>query len=80
LTRAGDDNITVNAISPGPVETELSRGAPVSEQIKNLIAAQAIHRREIPDDLVGAAVFLASEDARFITGQVINVDGGLNFN
>jgi NAD(P)-dependent dehydrogenase (short-subunit alcohol dehydrogenase family) len=44
-----------------------------------LIAAQAIHRREIPEDLVGVAVFLASEDARFITGQVINVDGGLNF-
>jgi 3-oxoacyl-[acyl-carrier protein] reductase len=85
LTRAlaselGDDHITVNAISPGPVETELSKGAPVSEQMKTLIAAQVIHRREVPDDLVGVAVFLASEDARFITGQVINVDGGLNFN
>ena len=79
-TELGDDHITVNAISPGPVETELSRGAPVSEQLQGLIAAQVIHRREVPDDLVGVAVFLASEDARFITGQVINVDGGLNFN
>jgi 3-oxoacyl-[acyl-carrier protein] reductase len=79
-TELGEDNITVNAISPGPVETEISRGAPVSEQIKALIAAQAIHRREVPEDLVGIAVFLASEDAGFITGQVINVDGGLNFN
>jgi 3-oxoacyl-[acyl-carrier protein] reductase len=79
-TELADDNITVNAISPSAVETELSSGAPVSEQIKTLIAAQAIHRRELPEDLVGVAVFLASEDARFITGQVINVDGGLNFN
>ncbi len=79
-TELGEDNITVNAISPGPVETELSSGAPVSEQIRTLIAAQAIRRREVPEDLVGVAVFLASEDARFITGQVINVDGGLNFN
>jgi len=79
-TELGDDHITVNAISPGPVETEVSAGAPVAEQIKALVAAQVIHRRETPDDLVGVAVFLASEDARFITGQVINVDGGLNFN
>ena len=79
-TELGEDNITVNAISPGPVETELSSGAPVSEQIRTLIAAQAIRRREVREDLVGVAVFLASEDARFITGQVINVDGGLNFN
>jgi 3-oxoacyl-[acyl-carrier protein] reductase len=79
-TELGDDHITVNAISPGPVETEVSAGAPVSEEIKALIAAQVIHRRETPADLVGVAVFLASDDARFITGQVINVDGGLNFN
>jgi 3-oxoacyl-[acyl-carrier protein] reductase len=79
-TELGDDGITVNAISPGPVETELAGGAPVPEQIRTLIAAQAIHRREVPEDLVGVAVFLASEDGRFITGQVINVDGGLNYN
>jgi 3-oxoacyl-[acyl-carrier protein] reductase len=79
-TELGADGITVNAISPGPVETEMAGDAPVPEQIKTLIAAQVIHRREVPEDLVGVAVFLASEDGRFITGQVINVDGGLNFN
>lgn len=85
LTRAlanelGEDNITVNTITPGPTETEVPRETVSPEQAKAMIEAQAIHRRETPEDLVGVAVFLASEDSEFITGQVINVDGGLNFN
>jgi len=85
LTRAlanelGGDNITVNTITPGPTETEVPRETVSPEQAKAMIEAQAIPRRETPEDLVGVAVFLASEDSRFITGQVINVDGGLNFN
>lgn len=85
LTRAlanelGGDNINVNTITPGPTETEVPRETVTPEQAKAMIEAQAIHRRETPEDLVGVAVFLASEDSRFITGQVINVDGGLNFN
>lgn len=84
LTRAlakelGGDNITINAITPGPTETEVPRETVSPEQAKAMIEAQAIHRRETAEDLVGVAVFLASEDSRFITGQVINVDGGLNF-
>jgi 3-oxoacyl-[acyl-carrier protein] reductase len=79
-TELGEDNITVNAISPGPAGTGSSLGTPLPEQIRALIAAQALHRREVPEDLAGVAVFLASEDGGFITGQVINVDGGLNFN
>jgi 3-oxoacyl-[acyl-carrier protein] reductase len=85
LTRAlakelGEDNITINAITPGPTQTEVPRETVSPEQAEAMIAAQAIHRRETPEDLVGVAVFLASEDSSFITGQVINVDGGLNFN
>jgi 3-oxoacyl-[acyl-carrier protein] reductase len=85
LTRAlanelGGDNITVNAITPGPTATEIPRETVTPEQVKAMTEAQAIHRQETPEDLVGVAVFLASEDSRFITGQTINVDGGLNFN
>ena len=84
MTRAlanelGSDNITVNAIMPGATETEVPRETVNPEQAEALIASQAIHRRERPDDLVGAAAFLASDDAGFITGQSINIDGGHNF-
>lgn len=84
LTRAlanelGSDNITVNTILPGATETEIPRETVSPEEAKALVAAQAIHRRETPEDVVGTAVFLASQDSSFITGQSINVDGGLNF-
>jgi 3-oxoacyl-[acyl-carrier protein] reductase len=84
LTRAlanelGADNVTINALMPGATETEVPRETVSSEQAKALIASQAIHRREKPEDLVGAAAFLASDDAGFITGQTINIDGGRSF-
>jgi 3-oxoacyl-[acyl-carrier protein] reductase len=84
LTRAlanelGGDDITVNTIIPGFTETEIPRETVSPERAKAMVQAQAIQRRETPEDLAGVAVFLASEDSRFITGQVVNVDGGLNF-
>jgi 3-oxoacyl-[acyl-carrier protein] reductase len=84
LTRAlanelGSYNITVNAIMPGSIETEVPRETTSPEQAKALIASQAIHRRGAPADLVGTALFLASDDSGFITGQTIVVDGGHNF-
>jgi 3-oxoacyl-[acyl-carrier protein] reductase len=84
LTRAlarelGTYNITVNAIMPGSTETEITRETVNSDQAKALIEAQSLHRRGTPQDLIGAAVFLASDESAFITGQTIAVDGGLNF-
>jgi 3-oxoacyl-[acyl-carrier protein] reductase len=84
LTRAlaremGEAGVTVNAILPGSTETEVTRDTVSPTQARDIVAKQSIGRRIRPDDLVGAAVFLASGEARFITGQSVVVDGGLNF-
>ena len=73
--------ITVNAIAPGTIETELSAGAMSPEQF----AAFRERRRQtiplgrlgLPTDLVGAAIFLCSDEAAYVTGHTLVVDGGL---
>ena len=72
----GADGITVNAILPGAVFTEVERKTITPAQKERIIAQQCIARAETPDDLIGAALFLASEASTFVTGQLINVDGG----
>jgi len=73
----GPSGINVNAIGPGYTATEASLGQSGSkETFGRVIAAQSLKRREEPEDVVGAAVFLASKDADFISGQFIIVDGG----
>ncbi len=80
MTRAmareiGGENITVNAVMPGLTETEGSAGT--DEAIWSVVTrGQCIPRREQPQDVVGAVLFLASDAAAFITGQTILVDGG----
>ncbi|WP_027800674.1 SDR family NAD(P)-dependent oxidoreductase [Paraburkholderia dilworthii] len=81
LTRAlaaelGAHGITVNAISPGLTRHAGSAANLPGEAFDAVRARQFIPRTEVPDDLTGALAFLASDDARFITGQVLNVDGG----
>ena len=83
LTRAlarelGEYGINVNAISPGLTMTEASIDMPGKPPgFEQMAASQtSMGRNEKSEDLVGAAVFLASEDSDFITGQLINVDGG----
>ncbi len=75
-TELGAVGITVNAITPGATVTEVPRATVTAQQVEGIIAAQAIKRREVPEDLVGAVAFLASPDSDFITGQTLNVDGG----
>ncbi|HEY94002.1 MAG TPA: SDR family oxidoreductase [Dehalococcoidia bacterium] len=79
LARAlGKSGINVNAIAPGYTATEASLSQFDTEKTsKSSISMQSIPRHEEPTDLVGTAVFLASSDSDFITGQVIYVDGGL---
>jgi 3-oxoacyl-[acyl-carrier protein] reductase len=74
-TELGDYGILVNAISPGLTQTERTVNVP-DEIWAMQVAMQSLKRRESPEDLVGAAVFLASDDASFITGQTLSVCGG----
>jgi 3-oxoacyl-[acyl-carrier protein] reductase len=73
----GPDNITVNAILPGATFTEIERKTVTPEQKERIIAMQCVPRAETPEDLVGAVMFLASEASAFVTGQSINLDGGV---
>src|SRR5262245_25389202 len=73
----GPDNITVNAILPGATFTEIERKTVTPAQKERIIAMQCVPRAEVPEDLVGAVLFLASEASAFVTGQSINLDGGV---
>ncbi|HEX3858361.1 MAG TPA: 3-oxoacyl-ACP reductase family protein [Pseudolabrys sp.] len=73
----GPDNITVNAILPGATFTEIERKTVTPAQKERIIAMQCVPRAETPDDLVGAVLFLASDASAFVTGQSINLDGGV---
>ena len=73
----GADGITVNAILPGATFTEIERKTVTPAQKERIIAMQCIPRAEVPEDLVGAVMFLASEASAFVTGQSINLDGGV---
>lgn len=73
----GPSGINVNAIAPGYTATDASLTQVDSEQTFRLsVSEQCFARREKPEDLVGTAVFLASEASDFITGNIIYVDGG----
>ena len=75
---AGRHGITVNAISPGLVQSETVQEHDFKEMSEVLANSSAIPRLEYPDDLAGAAAWLASDDAAFVTGQNISVSGGLS--
>jgi NAD(P)-dependent dehydrogenase (short-subunit alcohol dehydrogenase family) len=74
----GDDGIRVNSVSPGFTLSEAIRNNPryTPEITEKLASARAIKRDQLPEDLVGAVVFLASPASDFISGQNLIVDGG----
>ncbi|MGB2757840.1 MAG: SDR family oxidoreductase [Acidimicrobiia bacterium] len=72
----GSANIRVNAIAPGPIDTEATRGVVPKEMVDQIVAGLALKRRGTPEDLVGMCLFLLSQDASWVTGQIFNVDGG----
>jgi NAD(P)-dependent dehydrogenase (short-subunit alcohol dehydrogenase family) len=74
----GGRNIRVNAIAPGPTDTQATRtqaGGAAKEMVKNF----ALKRMGQPEDMVGACLFLLSDESSWVTGQIIAVDGGQTF-
>ena len=81
LTRAlarevGEFGITVNAVTPGMTLSETQVASSSDNYLAVAAAGRALARAQVPDDLVGTVMFLASSASDFITGQTINVDGG----
>lgn len=69
-------NITVNAVAPGYIETQMVQA--LSEKVQEAILGQIpMGRFGTPEDVAGVVAFLCSEEAGYITGHVINVDGGM---
>ena len=75
-TELGGQNIRVNAIAPGPIDTEANRSTTPKEMVDDIVKRIPLSRMGEPDDLVGMCLFLLSDQAKWITGQIFNVDGG----
>jgi 2-hydroxycyclohexanecarboxyl-CoA dehydrogenase len=76
--------VRVNAVAPGPIETPLLTAAPeqlgeIGERLmQGMIAATSMRRIGQPEEVAAAIAFLASDDASYVTGQTLNVSGGLS--
>ena len=72
----GPRNIRVNAIAPGPTDTEATRSVVPESILKGILASMPLARMGETSDMVGAALFLLSDEAGWITAQILAVDGG----
>lgn len=72
----GWQNIRINAIAPGPIDTEANRTTTPQQIVADIVSRIPLSRMGQPEDLVGMCLFLLSDEARWITGQIFNVDGG----
>ena len=73
----GPHRVTVNAVCPGYVLTEMGAGTRTEEQVAAWTAKSPLGRLGDPDDVASAVAFLASDDGSYMTGQAINVTGGM---
>ena len=73
----GSRNITVNCIAPGFIQTDMTDVLPEAQK-EAILATIPGKRFGKPEDIAGAVAFLASDDARYITGQTLHVNGGMN--
>lgn len=73
----GGDGVTVNTVAPGQMDTESTLAILSEERMQQMSQAQAVHRVGTPRDLVGAVVYLCSDESSFMTAQTLIIDGGL---
>ena len=73
----GKDGIRVNAVSPGPVATDLFLKGKSDELVKTFANANPFGKIGDPDEIADVVAFLASEDSRWVSGQNIRVNGGM---
>lgn len=75
----GDAGVRVNAVLPGMIETEVENTARTDQSRAAVINHQSLKRQQVPEDMAGTLLFLASPASAFMTGQSICVDGGAAF-
>ena len=75
----GSDNIAVNAIAPGLTQVEATEYVPAERQ-EHYVRGRAMQRTQNPEDITGAVVYLLSDGAAFVSGQLLPVNGGFVFN
>jgi 3-oxoacyl-[acyl-carrier protein] reductase len=74
----GDYGVRVNAITPGLTSSAAVQGTYAPEYLRASAQSRILKREQHPDDLVGSVIFLASDASAFMTGQTLNVDGGVH--
>ena len=79
-TELGPFDINVNAISPHGIATEVPRKTITEDQWAGVIASQAIRKKGGVEDMIGIALFLASDDSHYISGQIIGLNAGAHYN
>lgn len=72
----GGSGIRINAIAPGPTDTQATRDVVPESIVKDLVRGLALKRQGTPDDMANMLLFLLSDEASWITGHIFNVDGG----